>query len=110
MNGRERLDGPLEGADRERRAAREHERPGGAPCAPVRPRDESEEEPEAGQHRDPGGHDQERMDSRRLLRLLRCESVVHDERALVEAEEHGGAVEGERAGEESGEAGVRRPP
>ena len=53
VHGRERLDRPLERADGESRAACEHECRAGR-GAPRGARDEPEQEPERGEHRDPG--------------------------------------------------------
>ena len=88
VHGRERLDRPLKRPDGEGRAAREDEAPGRGSCASISPRDQTEQEPETRQHGDPSAHEQERMDRRRLLRLLGGEATVNDEGPLVEAQVH----------------------
>ena len=109
VHERHRLHRALQRPDRQRRAAREHERPQRALAPPDRPDDRHEQQPERREHRDPGAHDQERVERRGLLGLLRREAVVDDEPALVEPEVEGREVEGERAAEERVEDGVQPP-
>ena len=107
VHGRERLHRPLQRPDRERCTPGEYEPPSRPGGAPDRADDDREQEPEGAEHRDPRAHDQERMQRRRLLRLLRCEAAADDEPSLVEAEVERAAVEREGAGEERPEADVR---
>ena len=109
VDGRERLHRSLQRPERERGAAGEHERPQGAARAPNRPDDHCEQQPEGREHRDPGAHDQERVQRCRLFRLLRCQAPVDDESTLVEAQVERHCIESERAAEQCVEAAVHEP-
>ena len=95
VHRRDRLHRPLERPDRERGAAREDERPHRATAPPHRADDDGQQEPERSEHRDPGAHDQERMERRRLLRLRRRHPLRDDEAPFVEAKIERRAVERE---------------
>ena len=110
VDGRERLHGPLERADRERTAPGQDERCHRAGRPPHRAGDEPEQHPEAREHRDPGAHDQERVQRRGRLGLLGRQPTGHHQVALAEAEVQRRRVEGERAPEQEPEAAVDQLP
>ena len=108
VDRRECLHGTLKRAECQRPAAGEHEGACRPPGRKHGAHDDGQEQPERREHRDAGAHDQEGMERRRPLRLLRRQSAV-DEPPLVQAEVQRRAVEGERAEQQREEAGVREP-
>jgi len=97
VDGREGLYGPLQSPERERSAAGEHERSQHTVRAPHRADYHGQQQPEGREHRNARAHDQERMQRRSLLRLLRGQAAVDDEPTLVEPEVKRDRIEGERA-------------
>ena len=83
VDGRERLHRPLQRPERKRGAAGKYERSQRVRRSPDRPHDHCEQQPEGGEHRDSGAHDQKRVQGGCLLRLLRGQAPVDDEPALV---------------------------
>ncbi len=108
VHGRKRLHRALKRADSERRAAREREPAHGRRCSTEGADDESEQEPEAQQHRCARAHEEEWMESGRLLCLLGCQPSMH-EASLVKAEVERHRVERKRSEEQEVEAAVGRP-
>jgi hypothetical protein len=108
VHGRKRLDRALERADGKRCTARNREPAHRRPRRAEGADDQSEQEPEAQQHRGARAHEKERMDCGRLLGLIGSQAAVN-EASLVKAEVKRRRVERKGAEQQEVEAAVGRP-